>query len=81
MSGRVGDEASVRRVLDAHRQEIMQRFHAVGVGLGRDGADYVVTVFLSSEDDRPRVEVSIEGVRLKFEVTGPFRAQSSGPSR
>ncbi len=77
MSADMHDIDVVRRVLEAHREDITRRFNAVGTGIGQDGADYVITVYLRDSKDRPNQEVSIEGVRLKFEVTGPFRPYSS----
>jgi len=61
---------AVRRVLATRREEIVQRFHAIGTGIGRNGSDHIITVYLKNERDRPREEVVVDGVSLKFEVTG-----------
>lgn len=68
---------SVRAVLAAHRDELVQRFSASGIGIGRPdpGGSYVITVYLASSRDVPTVD-AIDGVPLRFEVTGPFRAHS-----
>ena len=57
------DVEAVRRVLEAHREEVTRRYDAVGTGIGKDGADYVITVYLKGVKDRPEQEVAIEGVR------------------
>ncbi len=74
------DDASnldhVRQVLEQHREEILARYHAVGVGIGKfnlSDPGYVITVYLESASDRPTAPGSIEDVPLKFEVTGTFK--------
>ena len=68
------DLENVRRVLEAHREEIARRFDAVGTGIGKSGSDYVITVYLKKAGDRPEHEVAVEGIPLRFEVTGEFHA-------
>ena len=65
---------NVRRVLEAHRGEIMRRFDALGTGIGKSGTDYVITVYLKKAGDRPDQDVAVEGIPLRFEVTGEFHA-------
>jgi hypothetical protein len=81
MSADAHDLEAVRRILDAHRQQITRRYDAVGTGIGKDGSDYVITVYLKDASHQSASEVSIEGVRLKFVVTGPFRPHSDSQAR
>ena len=75
------DLGSVRRVRDRHRDELLDRFQAVGLGIGKrdadDGGGYVLVVYLDSERHRPEVPVSVEGVPIRFEVTGRVRPLAS----
>jgi hypothetical protein len=67
---------AVREVLQRHRENIMQRYHASGVAIGKSdlGDDsYAIVVYLASAADRPSQAQSVEGVPLKFVVTGPFK--------
>ncbi len=64
---------SVRKVLAARRQEIVKRYNAAGAGIGRQGDEYCITVYLKTARDRPKEPVRVEGIPLKFEVTGEFR--------
>src|SRR5215470_5313178 len=50
------DLASVRQVLQEHREQIIRDYHAVGVGVGaKDGSsgEYAIVVYLKSERDVP----------------------------
>ncbi len=70
------DLERVRAVLDRYRDEIQTRYRAVGTGIGkrsREDPTYVIVVYLESERDRPSGSAFIEGISLKFEVTGRFR--------
>jgi len=65
-----------RGVLARHRDAITTRYRAVGTGIGkrsRDDPTAVIVVYLESQDDRPSGAVAIEGVELKFVVTGAIR--------
>jgi hypothetical protein len=66
------DLESVRTLFAAHKDEILRRYGAVGGGIGRNENEYVITVYLRSKNDSPAEPVSIEGVRVRFEVTGEF---------
>jgi hypothetical protein len=66
------DLRAVQALLERRRDELIARYDAAGVGIGREGGDYVIVVYLKSEKHRPREEVALEGVQLKFMVTGPF---------
>jgi hypothetical protein len=70
------DPQIVGQVLDRHRDEIVRRFNATGSGVGkRDPADdtHVIVVYLRSADDIPADPVFIEGIPVKFVVTGEIR--------
>ena len=70
-----------RQVRNRHRDELLGRFQAVGLGIGKqdaaDGGGYAIVVYLDSERDRPKVPVSVEGVPVRFEVTGQVRSLST----
>ncbi len=71
-----GDLERVRRVLAQRKAEIMRTYRAVGVGIGKrrpGDAYHVITVYLESRADLPPEPASIDGVPLKFEVTGPIQ--------
>lgn len=68
---------SVRALLNRSRKDLMERHHAEGVGIGRQGDEYVIVVYLRTAAQRPKEPESLEGVPLKFEVTGPFTTQTS----
>jgi hypothetical protein len=66
----------VREVLARHRAELVSRYHAAGAGIGRDTPEspqYVIVVYLESHRDLPAGDVAVEGVRVKFVVTGQFK--------
>jgi hypothetical protein len=70
---------SVRQVLEKRKDEILAAYRAVGVGIGKQkptDPSYVIVVYLESRSDLPGGAVSIDGVPLKFEVTGPIRPLS-----
>lgn len=66
------DLYDVRRVLSERRDELLSRFEAHGIGIGRGDSGYVIVIYLDSPEDRPADAPDVEGVPLKFEVTGPF---------
>lgn len=68
------DLATVRAVLERHRDDLLQRYRANGVGIGKDGSDYTIVVYVSTRDNAP---IKLEGVPVKFEVAGPFTALKS----
>jgi hypothetical protein len=68
----------VRDVLNRNKKELMKRFSAEGVAIGkRNPTDdsYVLTIFLDTSRDIPTEPAEIEGIPLKFEITGKFKAQ------
>jgi hypothetical protein len=73
-----GDLESVRRLLEEHRQEVVRAYRAVGTGIGSSepgGPGYAIVVYLKEKSDMPAEPVALEGVPLKFVVTGEFRPQ------
>jgi hypothetical protein len=69
----------VRELLGRTKQELMQRYRAQGVGIGKQSPSddhYVIVLYMESKRNIPAEPVEIEGIPLKFEVTGPIRLQS-----
>lgn len=66
------DIDTVRAVLERSRPELIARYDAAGVGIGREGEGCVIVVYLKSDRHQPPGETALEGVPLKFVVTGPF---------
>ena len=73
----------VTRVRERHDRKLLARPGVVGVGTGRartdprpspEADDYVIVVSVRSPRDLPRSPVVVEGVPVRFEVTGPIRA-------
>jgi len=71
--GETGNLERVQQVLERNKDEILRRYKAVGVGLGKRVNDYIITVYLKSKNNVPTELQMIEGVPLHFEVTGEFR--------
>lgn len=73
----VADLGYAQRVRDRHKAELLSRFQAVGLGIGKQdaaaGGGYVIVVYLDSERHRPEAPVFVEGVPVTFEVTGHVR--------
>jgi hypothetical protein len=67
------DLEAVRALLARNRTALMEQYKAAGVGVGKHGKGYAIVVYLNSAKDRPARDITLEGVPLKFEVTGPFR--------
>ncbi|QGV77053.1 hypothetical protein [Streptomyces ficellus] len=66
----------VRSTLNRHRTHLLETYRAVGVGIGQaapSATSYCITVYLLSSADIPQEPVAIDGVPLRFEVTGPVR--------
>lgn len=67
------DLSYVRTVRQRYQEEILTRYHAVGMGIGRaapPGDGYAIVVYLQSRRDLPETPPTVEGVPLRFEVTG-----------
>jgi hypothetical protein len=67
--------AHARETLRRRREELMGTYAAVGagVGAGKDG-DYAIVVYLEAPREVPD-GASVDGVPLRFEVTGRPRVQ------
>lgn len=70
-----GQLERVREHFHRRKEEIIRRYNAVGAGIGRQGSEdnrYAIVVYLRSEADRPKEPVEMDGIPLRFEVTGSF---------
>ena len=68
----------VRQLLSQSKRELMEKYHAEGVAVGKmklSDDSYVIVVYLASRRDLPTGKAEVDGVPLKFEVTGRFKAQ------
>ena len=68
----------VRDVLKRNKRDLIDRLGAEGVAIGKNDPsdeEYVITVYLATGTDVPDEAQSIEGVPLKFIVSGKFKAQ------
>ena len=63
----------VRQLHAARKAELIRQYRAEGAGIGKDERGYVIVIYLAASDFVPREPVNIEGVPLRFEVTGKFR--------
>ncbi len=63
---------ALRALLDRNRAELIAQYDAAGVGIGREGTEHVIVIYLLSEGHHPPAGATLEGVPLKFVVTGPF---------
>ncbi len=71
----------VRSTLNRHRAHILATYRAVGLGIGQTappGTSYCITVYLQSSADLPQEPVTVDGVPLRFQVTGPIRLMHPG---
>ncbi len=69
---------SVRKVLQAHRTQIMSDHGAAGIGIGRaqdDAKAYVLVVYMHTADRIPKETVVVEGIPLTFEISGELKLQ------
>jgi hypothetical protein len=64
---------SVRETLQRRKKEILETYRATGVGIGQEGESYRIVVYLQTPDDLPEKPTSVDGVQLKFVVTGPLQ--------
>ncbi|GAA2184185.1 hypothetical protein [Micromonospora lupini] len=72
-----GSLDNVRAVLAAHRTDLTRRYAAVGTGIGRPdpSGPYVITVYVTEPALVARTDESVDGVALRFVLTGPFQAR------
>lgn len=72
------DVESVKRLLAEHRDQVVRTYRAVGTGVGSDepgGRGYAIVVYVKEKSDVPAEPAALEGVRLRFVVTGEFKLQ------
>ena len=76
------DTTNLQSVLDyfqAHKDEIIQTYHAVGAAVGKaelNDERYVIVVYLKDKQQLPQELVVLDNIPLKFEVTGTFNLHS-----
>lgn len=69
------DLKAVRGVLARHKTALLSKYHATGIGVGKaEGAatGYVIVVYLDGKERKPAETVVVEGIPVRFEVTGSF---------
>ena len=68
--------AHAREALERHREKLMRTYGAVGAGVGAGARDgYAIVLYLAEPRPVPD-DASVDGVPLRFEVTGRPRAQA-----
>lgn len=65
----------MRAVKRAREQALIAQYGAVGLGIGKQDDRYVLVVYLPAAREDLAAPVFVDGVRLKFEVTGRFGVQ------
>lgn len=71
------DLAAVRRVLASRGDELLARPGVTGVGVARGdrAGKFVIVCYLASERHADALPAELEGVPVKPQVTGEFKAQ------
>ena len=68
--------ATARETLERHREKLMRTYGAVGAGVGAGArGGYAIVLYLAAPRPLPD-DASVDGVPLRFEVTGRPRAQT-----
>jgi hypothetical protein len=69
------DLQAVRSVLASRKDELISRYRAEGAGVGKEesGTGYAIVVYVATSELVPEEHVEVEGIPLRFEVTGRFR--------
>jgi hypothetical protein len=67
----------IRQVKNKHEKEWMARKEVVAVGIGKTDGETGIIISVSAKSDKLRVEIEeqIEGVPVKIQQTGEFKAQ------
>lgn len=65
----------MRAVKRARERALIAQYAATGLGIGKHDDGYVLVVYLPAPRPDIAEPVFVDGVRLKFEVTGRFRVQ------
>jgi len=75
------DLAAVRAWLARHRHDVMRRYGARGIGVGRapDGTRYVLVLYLDRAPTAQTIPAVLDGIPVRIEITGPFTAHPSRP--
>jgi hypothetical protein len=76
----MASEKEVRAVKNRHAPRLLSQPGVVGVGVEKDDTgDYVLTIHLDTDDPEVRKQLpdQIEGCRVRFVKSGPFRKFSS----
>jgi hypothetical protein len=71
---------SVREYFRGRKEEIMKQYNAEGAGIGKAGAGddrYAIVVYLKRKQDIPPEPVELDGIPVRFEVTGGFQLQQT----
>ena len=66
---------AVRNYLTIHKEEIIDGYHAAGVGIGKINSNddsYAIVVYLNDKQPMPEQGVKMDGISIKFEATGNF---------
>ena len=73
-------EEEIREVKRRHSLDLLGREGVSGVGVEQDDDDFVLSILLDRDDPDLRASLPerIEGHRVKYRVTGPFRKQDPG---
>lgn len=72
------DLESVKKYLQENKEKIMQAYQSVGIAIGKNKISdntYVIVVYLKDAQTQPNEPVVLDGIPLKFEVTGQFHLQ------
>ena len=66
----------VRKAMVLNRQILLEKYGAIGIGIGKSDSknvNYNIVVFVESRDKIPQKNISIEGIPVKFKVTGKIK--------
>jgi hypothetical protein len=72
------DLPAVREYFAANKSAMIERFGAVGAGIGREESGespgrYVIVVYLAHRGDKELESMEADGIEVKFEVTGQIK--------
>ena len=69
----------VRELLNIRKDDIIRKYRAEGVGIGKltpQVESYAIVVYIAHKGLKPKREIVIDGISLRFEITGKFRPHS-----
>lgn len=65
-----------RALFQAQRTALIKKYRAEGAGIGRSqSGQYEIVIYLAKPNDIPAQPVILDGVPIRFEVTGKFNLQ------